>query len=341
MRNWLMAGLGLLFLLACQREPQIQVITGYAQGTTYTVKLWAAKTQDWRELKQEIDKELSRIDKLMSNYRQDSDIEAFNQNKSINEVILLDKEILTLLTVSAEVYEKSQHCYDPTIKPLFELWGFADKDFSVPNQAAIHQAKQSIGFSRLQRGVKGIIKTHEKQTIDLSAIGQGYAISKVANVLQDKGITNYLIEIGGEMLVAGQKPKQQKWRVGVERPIPESQKINEVITLSGEQPIAVMTSGTYRNYFDEQGRRYSHILDPRSGRPVEHNSVAVTVLLNDATRADAWSTALLCLGAKDGLVIADKYQIPAVFYQIDGKQVQRLPNKTIQQGSTAWQISKK
>ncbi len=328
-----------LLLTACDKPIKVQTVTGYAQGTTYSIKYWKKQNTDNDSLKQSIDSELARIDKLMSNYRDDSDIEKFNRNPSTDSPILLDKEILDLLKISAEVYEKSEHCYDPTIKPLFQIWGFSKDKLRIPDNEAIGNVLKNIGFNRLQRRTDSIIKTRSGQTIDLSAIGQGYAVSQIAKLLEKQNINNYLVEIGGEMLVAGTKPNNKKWKVGIERPVPNSQKVSEVITLSGKRQTAIMTSGTYRHYFDENGKQYSHILDPRTGKPVEHNSVAVTVLLDNATYADAWSTALLCLGADKGLAIAEKNNIPAIFYTMEGKEIKREPNKVAETQGDYWTIS--
>ncbi|PIE45625.1 MAG: thiamine biosynthesis protein ApbE [Gammaproteobacteria bacterium] len=329
------------FLLACQPTPEVQIITGHAQGTTYSVKYWTdAESPDKHALKQTIDSELARIDSLMSNYRDDSAIEQFNQQQVVNQPIPLDKEILALLDVSAAVYQASQHCYDPTIKPLFNIWGFSKNQLNIPNRQQIQQALTAIGFDKLQRHANGISKTNPKQTIDLSAIGQGYAVQQIANLLEKEGISDYLVEIGGEMLVAGSKPASQQWRVGVERPLPDSQAVSEVITLTGKRPTAIMTSGTYRHYFDDHGKRYSHILDPRSGKPIEHNSVAVTVLLDDATQADAWSTALLCLGSEDGLQVANENAIPAVFYDMEDGEITRRESDGVKQSDAYWRIER-
>lgn len=340
MRNLIFAFFSCLLLCACDRTPQIQTISGSAQGTTYSVQYWTDSSHeiDRMALKQSVDAELSRIDVLMSNYRDDSVIEAFNHNQVANIPILLDKEILALLTISAEVHEQSQHCYDPTIKPLFQIWGFSKDDLKIPDDKQIADTLQAIGFNKLQRHADHIVKTHPGVTVDLSAIGQGYAVSQIAKLLEAQGIQNYLTEIGGEMLVAGTKPKGEHWRVGVERPVPDSQQISEVITVLGTKPTAIMTSGTYRHYFDDNGKRYSHILDPRSGKPIVHDSVAVTVLLDDATRADAWSTALLCLGSDAGLKIAKAQHIPAIFYDIkDGKLLRRTSEANVDKNS-AWEI---
>ncbi len=330
----------MLFLSACgEKKPQLQTIKGAAQGTTYSVKYWQDPAQgvDKATLTQAINAELARIDRVMSNYRDDSHIATFNQNKVADIPILLEEEILNVLHISAEVHEKSLGCYDPTIGPLFSIWGFKKDQLHIPSPEQIAEKRQAIGFAdKLIREAHSITKKHAETTIDLSAIGQGYAVSRISDILRANGIDNFLTEIGGEMLVSGQKPEGEQWHVGVERPTPNSQQISEVITITGARPTAIMTSGTYRHYFDDNGKRYSHILDPRTGKPVEHNSVAVTVLLPDATYADAWSTALLCLGSQAGLAVANEHHIPAVFYDVDGEQLIRSDSQSVATQSAYW-----
>ncbi len=341
MKTTLLA-LSLLFLLACSRSPEIQEIKGFAQGTTYSVKYWYEGELDKAELKQSIDAELARIDKVMSNYRDDSLIALFNQNEVADIPILLDDEILKVLKISAEVHQKSQGCYDPTIGPLFKIWGFKKDHLNIPSEEQIQETLQSIGFaSKLIRKEKTITKINPQTTVDLSAIGQGYAVAKISEILSKKGINNYLTEIGGEMLVAGTKPDDKNWQVGVERPVPNSQTVNEVIKITGKRPTAIMTSGTYRHYFDDNGKRYSHILDPRTGKPVMHQSVAVTVLLEDATYADAWSTALLCLGSQKGLAVANQNHIPAVFYDMTQDKLSRQASQSVSKSAQFWTIENK
>lgn len=331
-----------VFLFACSRTPEINTISGYAQGTTYSVKYWTPqeKTPDKHALTAAINHELARIDQLMSNYRKDSVIERFNQQKIANQRLTVGTEIMDLLTISAEVYEKSQQCYDPTIKPLFQIWGFSGDKLKIPTAQHIQNTLAHIGFNQITRYADSMSKHNPAVTVDLSAIGQGYAVTQIASLLEQHHISDYMVEIGGEMLVAGTKPKDEKWRIGVERPVPNSQTVSEVITVSGKRPIAVMTSGTYRHYFDDSGKQYSHILDPKSGKPVTHQSVAVTVLMDNATYADAWSTALLCLGSEAGLAVANQQKIAAVFYDLDAKQqLQRLPSQSAVAANTYWEIA--
>lgn len=339
MRAFFLVAYALFFLSACERKPEIHTISGYAQGSTYSIKYWQQdESADKHALKSAIDTELARIDKLMSNYRDDSNIAIFNQNKVANIPILLDSEILAVLDIAAEIHDKSKGCYDPTIGGVFKIWGFKKDALNIPDAAQIDETLSAIGFaSKLKRESQTLTKLHPETTVDLSAIGQGYAVAKIADILTKHNIRNYLAEIGGEMLVAGTKPQKQRWKVGVERPVPNSQKINEVITITGNQPTAIMTSGTYRHYFDDNGKRYSHILDPRTGKPIEHNSVAVTVLLPDATYADAWSTALLCLGSEAGLPVANANDIPAIFYDMQADStLKRQASDSVFQQQANW-----
>jgi thiamine biosynthesis lipoprotein len=155
----------------------------------------------------------------------------------------------------------------------------------------------------------------------LSSIAQGYSVGKISNVLEQKGITNYLVEIGGELKTRGLKPDSQPWRIALERPLPGEQVMQKVITMPKDRPISVMTSGTYNHYFEYQGQRYSHILDARTGRPITHDLVSVTVIHEDPAIADAWDTALLCLGQKGGMKAANAANIPAFFIQQQGNEL--------------------
>ncbi len=308
------------FLFSCEKPVKIQVIQGFAQGTTYTIQFWldSEKIKSLKKniLADKISTELARVDKLMSNYRDDSDIEVFNKIKTQNQPIKLDTEIIELLKVSKQIHKLSDGCYDPTVSPLFAVWGFRAKKFTKPSEEKILETLEKVGFDKIKLQTNSAIKENKETTVGLSAIGQGYAIKKVSQILEKQNIKNYIVEIGGEMLVSGVKPKSQSWKVGVEKPILEDKKVSKLITISGKKATAVMTSGTYRHYFDDNGVRYSHILDPKTGRPITHNTVSTTVLLEDATKADAWSTALLCLGSEKGLEIANKNKIPVIFFDL-------------------------
>ncbi|MGZ8222115.1 MAG: FAD:protein FMN transferase [Methylobacter sp.] len=313
-------GMFLSMLAGCS-EPAIQKLEGPAQGTTYHISYWSESPVDTQDIKAGIENEFAVIDKLLSNYRPDSTIETFNsiENTESQEV---GGEIVSLVKIAQVVNQASQGCYDLTIKPLFDLWGFKGDALTIPNDSTILTTLKQIGMAKLE--VVDDTHLRKKQAglkVDLSSIAQGYSVERISKVLAQKGISNYLVEIGGELKTNGYKPGLQPWRIAVERPLPEERTMHKVVTMPKDSPIAVMTSGTYRHYFDDHGQRYSHILDARNGRPVRHNLVSVTVLIGDPAVADAWSTALLCLGPKDGMAAANTAKIPALFIELQGSEL--------------------
>ena len=315
-------GLLLFFsLLTGCSEQAIQKLEGAAQGTTYHISYWSELPFAGKDIEVSIKNEFDTIDKTLSNYRPDSIIETFNSTENTKSQAV-GNEIVSLVRVAQTVHQASQGCYDLSIKPLFELWGFRGDKLTIPSDSTILKTLTQIGMEKLEI----VDETHlrKKQAdlkVDLSSIAQGYSVESISRVLEQKGVTNYLVEIGGELKTRGLKPNTQAWRIAVERPLPGEQVMQKIITMPKESPMAVMTSGTYRHYFDNQGQRYSHILDARTGRPVAHDLVSVTVIYENPVIADAWSTALLCLGQKDGMKAANAEKIPALFIQQQGKDL--------------------
>ncbi len=311
----------LLFILTGCSDPSIQKLQGAAQGTTYHISYWSKTPVDDPAIKTSIENEFIAIDKLLSNYRPDSTIETFNSIETTDSQEV-GSEIVALVKIAATVHQASQGCYDLTIKPLFDLWGFRGDALTIPEDATILTTLKQIGMEKLE--VVDDTHLRKKQAdlkVDLSSIAQGYSVERISKLLAQKGIVNYLVEIGGELKTNGYKPGKQSWRIAVERPLPEERVMHKIVTMPKDSPLAVMTSGTYRHYFDDHGQRYSHILDARNGRPVNHNLVSATVLIPDPTLADAWSTALLCLGLKDGMTAANTAKIPALFIELQGQDL--------------------
>lgn len=315
LKKLLTAGL-MLGLSACSRQPTTYLIEGAAQGTRYHITYVAPanfSNAQKAALSAAISQELSRLDKAISNYRPDSDIEQFN-SQITTEPLEVSAEIVRLIEVARGVHKASHGCYDLTIKPLFDLWGFKNHTFTPPNAAALAETLTQVGMDKLET----LDKTHLRKKIpnlrvDLSSIGQGYSISTVAAILEAQAITNYIVEIGGELKTRGYKPGNKPWRLALEKPLSNVQKIEKIAVFNSAEAMAMMPSGTYHHYFDAEGKRYSHILDARTGTPIEHTSASATVLNPDPTLADAWSTALLCLGSAQGIPIANAQGI-AVLY---------------------------
>lgn len=308
----LLSVLAFTLLTACSKAPEIIKLNGPTQGTTWNISYWDEQDFDPAEIRTAVTAELLRIDIVLSNYRDDSIISKINNDPSTTP-IKADAELIYLVEEARKVHSASQGCYDLTIRPLFDLWGFSTKALHIPSQAELSEVMYTIGMQKVQTHEDYIQKQLPKVYIDVSSIGQGYSVAKLAELLEGMGIKNYIAEIGGELQTRGQKPDNQPWKIAIERPLPEASGFQKVITISTETPTAIMTSGTYRHYYDESGKRYSHILDARTGSPVTHPTVSVTVIHESPTVADAWSTALLCLGTEEGLKIANDNKLSVLF----------------------------
>jgi thiamine biosynthesis lipoprotein len=203
---------------------------------------------------------------------------------------------------------------------LFDLWGFNGDKLTPPTAEALQAALKQVGFQQIKIvDATHIQKLNPNLRIDLSSIAQGYSVARMVGVLEQQGIENYLVEIGGELQTRGKKPDASPWRVAVEKPLSSERTMQKVVTINRIEPLAIMTSGTYRHYFDVDGKRYSHILDAKTGIPVDHGTVSVTVLHDNVTQADAWSTALLCLGRTKGIEVANKAGVAALFIEQQGE----------------------
>ena len=319
--------LTLLALSGCTRQPQLQTIEGFAQGTTWHITWWSPQTVDNAALQQAVTERFAQIDAALSGYRPDSAIEQFNARLD-TDPHEVSAEIVALVEQARAVHTASHGCYDLTIKPVFDLWGFRKDEFTPPDAAALQQTMARIGMDKLITVDRGQLrKTRPDLQLDLASIGQGYSVGQIAAVLEQSGVQDYLVEIGGELQTRGHKPGGKPWRVAVEKPLAGERKVDKIITITRDTPLAVMTSGTYRHYFDRDGVRYSHILDARTGRPVQHNTLSVTVLNPDPAVADAWSTALLCLGMEAGIPVADAHGIAALFIVTSAETLQEHPSR--------------
>lgn len=305
----------LAILAACRPVNEEIALAGAVQGTMYHVKLVPPETPiDPAELQRAIEAVYEDIDRKLSNYREDSEISLLNRQET-TDWLKVSPEIAELVAIAREVHTKSNGCYDLTVKPLFDLWGFSRHQNRVPSNAEIDALLPHVGMDKLEVDLAGqrIRKKDPMLRIDLSSIAQGYTVGRAATLLEARGIGNYLVEIGGEMRVKGRKANGSAWRVAIEKPLPHTRQVERILEVQEQSGVAIMTSGTYRNFFQEGGKQYSHILDPKTGRPVTHRLLSVTVWHRDPTWADAWSTALLCLGETGGYRIAEQEGLKALF----------------------------
>ncbi len=309
----------ILTLNGCEPAKTVQKFEGYTQGTTYHMSFWSSKnTIDAIALQKQVDEELQRLDIQLSNYRDDSVIEKFNAQNS-TEPQLLSEEIITLIQAAKVASEATQGCYDLTIKPLFDLWGFKGESLTQPSPSNLKTALSQVGFNQIDiMDSTHLRKKNPTLKIDLSSVGQGYSVSQIASIFKAQGIDNYLVEIGGELQTVGKKPDNSSWRVALEKPLSTQRSMHKIITMNRTEPMSVTTSGTYHHFFDKDGKRYSHILDAKTGTPITHNTVSVSVFDENATQAEVWDTALLCLGREAGMDVANKMGLAALFIEQDG-----------------------
>lgn len=315
-----------LALSGCQDDRSETEITGDIQGTTYHIKMvLQGLSLNIGEVRRDIENAFEDVDIKLSNYREDSEISRLNANKT-SEWLTVSREIVDLIGIAKQVSERSEGCYDLTIKPLFDLWGFFRHENRVPPDEEIAQALQHVGMSRIEVDSAGsrLRKRDPELRIDLSSIAQGYTVGAIAKRLEDRGIQNYLVEIGGELKVKGSKTDGSPWRIAIEKPTPFQREVQRVLELHQKSGTAVMTSGTYRNFFEQNGHVYSHILNPATGRPVTHTLLSVTVLHEDPTWADAWATALLCIGESGAVKIAERESLKVLLIYREGNELKEF-----------------
>jgi len=299
------------WLVGCSGRRELQTIAGLAQGTTYTVQWWSERSIDTPALTRAITRELERIDELLSNYRPDSALERFNSART-TEPQALPAELVALLRLADDVHRRSDGCFDPTVRPLVRAWGFDGDAPHVPPDDELETARARVGFDKIELvDAEHVRKRVSDAEIDMASIGQGYTVTRLAAIADGYGLTDYVVEIGGELAGRGRRPDGGGWRIGIENPAVDDAPVR-ALPLRTAGLTAVMTSGTYRHYFEDHGRLYGHILDPRTGRPVDHTLVSVTVAGSNPTLAAAWGTALLCLGPVAGAATAEKEDLAAV-----------------------------
>lgn len=303
----------LLLLSGCQQPQQIHLISGATMGTTWSVKIVDLPADmTLPQLQSDIELLLESINRQMSTYQPESDISRFNRAEAGTWQVL-PMDFWRVASYSLKLAAETGGAFDPTVGPLVNLWGFGpDPKREHPPEAAQLAAVQArVGWNKVAlREEDQALYQPGGVYFDLSAVAKGYAVDKVADLLLGLGINNMLVEIGGELRGHGRKPDGQLWQVGVEKPLPGVREVAHVIALND---LAIATSGDYRNYFEEGERRYSHILDPRTGYPAEHRVVSVSVLHERCADADALATALTVMGAEEGLVWAEARQLAVLF----------------------------
>ncbi|MCC8992564.1 MAG: FAD:protein FMN transferase [Candidatus Contendobacter sp.] len=312
--------LAALILSGCEPpapDPTVH-ISGSTMGTSYDLKLVPAPGQMVStDLKTRVEALLAGINKVMSTYDPNSELSRFNQNSS-TDWITVSPELGQVVSEGLQISELSGGAFDITVGPLVNLWGFGPEPRrdQAPDEAAIAQARERVGYWRLQvRDEPPALKKDRPDLyVDLSAIAKGYGVDQLAALVNSAGINDYLVSIGGEVQARGRNGKGQPWTIAIEQPAPGQRAVERLVRLGDH---SISTSGDYRNFFEQDGRRYSHIINPQTGRPVPQTLASVTMISDFSSQADATATALMAAGPELGFRLATEHHL-AVFFILIG-----------------------
>jgi len=320
-RLWLLLPL----LSACSRPPPDIILSGPAQGTTYTVKIAAPpRGIDASAVRVAVEDVLARVDREMSGYRGDSELSRFNDSRS-TDWFAVSPEMVSVVAAALKVSEISGGALDITVAPLVNLWGMgpAGPPAQMPSEEDVKRAMARVGYRKLhvREQPAALRKDQADLSIDLNAIAQGYTSDLIGARLTALGLDNFMVDLGGEVRARGRNSSGEPWRIAVERPVDTEPAPYAIVQLDD---MAVTTAGEYRHYFVRDGHRYSHTVDPRTGHTMEHDVAAVVVVSTTAMDADAWDTALNVLGSKAGYELAVQQDMAVMFILHEGTSLRSL-----------------
>jgi len=319
--RWLVALVAAVVLGACgdprpaaTGDQEVRVYRGSTMGTTYTVKVIAAPVNEGERAAtgEAIRRALDTVDANMSTYKPESELSRFNGYGG-GRPFELSAATVRVFLLAREVSAATDGAFDVTVGPLVNAWGFGPvKRAEPPTEAELAAVRARVGYQKLAIDAQAltVTKGHPDMYADLSAIAKGFGVDQVAAALDARGLTNYMVEVGGEVRVRGRNGAGVPWQVGIERPDSIEQRTQIVVPMSN---LSMATSGDYRNYFVKDGRRYSHEIDPTTGHPIRHNLASVTVLAPECALADAYATGLLVLGPERGFALAAERGLAAYF----------------------------
>jgi len=321
-RNILLTTLVVAGLTACDRTPQREplVLQGNTMGTVWRVTLAGVDPQRKGALQQAIQQQLDRDDGELSTWKSTSVLSRFNQYQGAAPQPV-SADMADIVTLSLRIGAKTAGAMDITAGRLVNLWGFgpAGQPAHQPDEAAIAAAKAETGLAHLRviQSVSGqwLQKDLPGLYVDLSTMGEGYATDHLARLMEQQGITDYLVSVGGAVLSRGRNASQQPWRVAIQKPTDRENAVEARVDLQGH---GISTSGSYRNYYELDGKRISHVIDPATGRPIQHKLVSATVIATTALEADGWDTGLMVLGTERAKALALKEHLAVYLITKEG-----------------------
>ncbi len=300
MRKIILLSWLIVLIASCKPEADYINIAGFTQGTTYSITYLGFENQN---LRPEIEILLAEFDTSLSTYNKLSVISAINNN-SDNKV---DDFLKTVFIRSQEISKITDGAFDITVGPLVNAWGFGLTEKEKMCKYKIDSILNFVGYNKVWLENDRILKSDPRIKIDMNAIAQGYSVDIVSKFLEGKNIYNYLIEIGGEVRTKGLNPKNEAWKIGIDKPIDNNnipgENIQAIVHLSNK---SLATSGNYRRFYEQDGIKYSHTIDPKTGYPVNHSLLSVTVIANDCMTADAFATAFMVLGLTKSIELIEK-----------------------------------
>ncbi|MBX2959180.1 MAG: FAD:protein FMN transferase [Flavobacteriales bacterium] len=308
-----------LTILACSNEKKSSLISieGEAQGTTYHIAYINSNGVNYQRA---IDSLLIEIDKSLSTYHKTSIITKFNQADSLVEI---DEMFTDVFNLSKQVYQESEGAFNPTVAHLVNAWGFGFKNIENTDSSTIDSLLKFVDFDAISIIDNKVVKTNKNLMLDFNAIAQGYSVDVIADFLANQGIENYMVEIGGEVKVKGKNDKNKLWRIGIDKPVEnETERTLEAVVNLNNQSLA--TSGNYRKFYEKDGAKYSHTLNPKTGYPVRHSLLSATVITDNCALADAYATVFMVVGIdKAKEILAKNNKIKAVLiFENENKQLE-------------------
>ena len=280
--------IGTVLIIRQQHATPYQKCAGTIFGTTYHVTY-----QYDDDLQQELEAKMKEVDASLSMFNKESTISRVNNNQRTE----LTRMFVEVFQQAQKISEDTNGAFDITVGPLVNAWGFGFKNEQLPDKHAVDSLMAIIGYKKVSYDGKQIVKSDPRITLDCSAIAKGYGVDAVARLLEEKGIENYMVEIGGEVVTRGISEKRVPWKIGVTKPTDDPLlEGNELQTVLNVTDKAMATSGNYRNFYYKGKRKYAHTIDPKTGYPVQHNILSATVLTSTCMRADAYATAFMVMG---------------------------------------------
>ncbi len=299
--------ISILIVTSCNQKKETKnsytKITGFAQGTTYSIIYKDINNQNYKD---DIEKILNDFDLSLSTYKAESIISRINKNDNNVE---LDNYFIEIIKKSQEITKLSDGAFDITIAPLVNAWGFGLSKKSVIDSSLVDSLLQFVGMDKIKIVDNRITKSHPSIMLDVNAIAQGYSVDVIGEFLESKNIHDYLVEIGGELKAKGKNHKNKLWRVGIDKPIENTNQTNRelqvILKLSNK---SLATSGNYRKFYEENGLKYSHSINPKTGYPAKHNLLSATIIADNCMDADGYATACMVLGLEKAKALINKLE---------------------------------